>query len=402
MQSTQHEIVIIGGGMVGLSLAAFLAKHQFPVAIIESKPPVLNWRSDDLTARVSAIHRSSQKWLSVTDAWKNLLPESYTPLREMHVWDFSNAQMHFDSATEGFNEMGWIVENRAIVKSLWESLTKNPHVTFYCPAKPSDLSIQNDMAILTFDDQTQISCNLIVGADGANSWLRQHMPITYQKRPYFHKAMVAVIASEKPHQNIAYQQFLKTGPVALLPAANSYHSTLVWSATDPISNELIQLSDTEFSERLTDAIDHRLGKLQCISKRTQFPLIMRHADEYTSPHCALVGDAAHTIHPLAGQGVNLGFMDAACLAQVLIEAKEKGASLGMQRTLRRYTRWRKADNTLMISAMRFFKDIFSLDSTGINTLRHIGVSAINHYGFTKHAIMKIAMGLSDDLPAFLK
>jgi len=402
MSNKHYDITIIGTGMVGLSIASLLAKHNFSIAIIESKIPELNWQPNELTARVSAIHQTSRRLFDYIDVWNNINPIAYAQLKKMHVWDYAGAQIDFDSDDIDAEQMGWIVENRAIVKALWEDLHLKDNVTFFCPNTTTDLKLKNDIAILTLDDHTQIKTNLVVGADGAHSWLRQQMPITLEKRPYYHKAIIAVIESEKPHNNCAYQKFLATGPVALLPASNSNHTTLVWSAETALSDELIKKSDHDFSEALAHALDYYLGKLTVISQRAQFPLIMRHANDYVSDRCALIGDAAHTIHPLAGLGANLGFMDAACLAQTLIDARDAKKDIGALRTLRRYTRWRKSDNIATMLAMRGLRNIFGANETVMNTVRSTGVNTINQCHFAKNNIMRMAMGESEDLPSFLQ
>lgn len=394
-----YDSVIIGGGMVGLSLAALLAKNNFTVAVIESKEPALHWPKNTVTARASAIHITSKKLFDYIEIWDFLNKKSYTPLTDMEIWDYTqNAHLHFNSKKAGEKQMGWIVENRAIVKALWEKLKNNAYVDFYCPRKP----MQWENNILTLDNHQQLKTDLLVGADGAYSWVQQQMPIAMQIKSYQHKAIVAVIKTQAPHNNIAYQKFLSTGPVALLPLFQPHHAALVWSADDEISDQLMKKTQDEFARLLTENMDFKLEQLKLISERTQFPLIMRHADNYVSSHCALVGDAAHTIHPLAGLGVNLGLMDAACLAQVLVEAHKNQKSFGDLKILRRYARWRKAENTPLIAAMRGLKEIFSINTPSFNAIRSCGINTVDQCDFIKTQLMQTAMGQSKDLPVFLQ
>lgn len=382
-----NSITIVGGGIVGLTLAAILAKNNFSVKIIEFKMPELNWKKDDLTGRVSAIHLTSAKLFQYLDL-PELLNQS-APLFEMQIWDHTqNAHLHFDSRDVNENQMGFIIENRAMVKALWEKLKCDEHVEIFCPHTPDETLLEEN--------------HLIIGADGAHSWVREQMPITMQERSYQQKAIIAVIESEKAHNHCAYQKFLLTGPVALLPLTNPHYTALVWSADNAISDALMQKSNEEFSDALTKALDFKLGKLKLISPRSQFPLMMRHAEEYASENFALVGDAAHTIHPLAGLGVNLGLMDAACLAQVLIDARADKKSYGDLRTLRRYTRWRKAENTPVICAMRGLQEIFAINDNTFNIVRSFGINTIDQCTPIKNQLMKIAMGQSKDLPEFLQ
>lgn len=381
----QNDITIVGGGIVGLSLAALLVKNDFSVSIIESKS--FEFNETDLTARVSAIHLTSAKlfeYLNLSEITKNS-----APLREMTIWDHTqNAHLHFDSRDADETQMGFIVENRFMIRKLYEKLIQDKRATFFCPAKPTEFEFKKN--------------NLIVGADGANSWVREQMPIKLTTRSYQQKSIIAVIESELPHDNIAYQKFLISGPAALLPLKNKNHTALVWSADNDISDALMAKTDADFSEALTQALDFKLGKLKMISDRSQFSLTMRHADDYVSDHFALVGDAAHTIHPLAGLGVNLGLMDAACLAQVLIDARDHKKPLNDLRTLRRYARWRKADNTAVICTMRALQEMFAINYPSFNTLRSLSVNAIDQCTLIKSKIMQMAMGQSKDLPDFLQ
>jgi 2-octaprenylphenol hydroxylase len=381
------NVIIVGGGIVGLTLAALLAKNDFSVSVIEEKKPELNWDANHLTARVSAIHFTSCQLFSYLGL-SSLFTQS-APLHEMEIWDHThNAHMHFDSRDANESQMGFIIENRLIVKTLWEKLITDPRVTVLSEQSPETFAFKKT--------------DLIVGADGAHSWVRKHMPISMHERPYQQKAIIAVIESEKPHKNKAIQKFLTTGPVALLPLKNAHHTALVWSADNEISDELFAKSTDDFSQSLTHALDFKLGKLKSISERSQFPLVMRNADEYASENHVLVGDAAHTIHPLAGLGVNLGLMDAAALTQVLMDARAKKKDFGELRILRRYTRWRKSDNNLIICSMRALQEIFALDSHAINLVRSFGINTIDQCSPIKNQLMNMAMGKSSEVPEFLQ
>ncbi len=395
----KYDITIIGGGMVGLSLAALLSQNHFSVAVVESSE--FSYPENQLTARVSAIHLTSQKLFQYLRIW-NDLEKNAAPLQEMKIWDHTqNAHLHFDSREINETELGWIVANHDIVNTLHQKLIRDNKVDFFCPTTPTDFVIENDQVILTLNNSEKICTNLIVGADGAHSWVRKQMPIHTPSRSYYQKAIIAVIETSLPHDSCAIQKFLKTGPVALLPLKNSHHTALVWSADDAISDALMQKSPNEFDAALTDALDFKLGKLTSISDRKQFPLTMRHADEYSANHFALVGDAAHTIHPLAGLGVNLGLMDAACLTQVLIDARLTKNTFYSFYTLRRYTRWRKSENTVTISGMRFLKEIFAIDAPWFNIARSTGVNLIDQSDWMKNWLMHIVTGEHDDQPKFL-
>lgn len=382
---TKHyDIIIIGGGIVGLSLAALLTKHNFSVALIESQPPTLSWDENIPTARVSAIHNASQQLLCDLGVWNLLDKKTYSAMEKMHVWDHTQqAQLQFDCNDMHEMQIGWIIDNREIVKILWQKLES---IDVYASKKP----IQYEKNVLTLDDGQQLKSDLIVGADGAHSWVREQMPIHLQTRSYQQKAIIAVIETDYPHNHTAYQKFLITGPIALLPLSDAHHSALVWSADDEVSDELMQTTQNNFAKTLTDNMDYKLGKLKIVSERKQFPLTMRHATDYVSPNIALVGDAAHTIHPLAGLGVNLGLMDATCLTQTLIEARNRKKSLGDLRVLRRYSRARKAENTPIIAAMRGLKEIFAIDTPTFNFVRSFGVNTIDQSVLIKNCLISHA------------
>ncbi|EKD45043.1 MAG: ubiquinone biosynthesis hydroxylase, UbiH/UbiF/VisC/COQ6 family [uncultured bacterium] len=292
----------------------------------------------------------------------------------MHIWDHAQlAHLDFDAADIGETQMGWIVENRAIVNALRKKLTGV--INFYCPNQP----VGYEKNILILKNHQKIPCEFVIGADGANSWVRQQMNIDCQERSYQQKAIIAVIQSELPHQHTAIQKFLTTGPAALLPLHDQHHTALVWSSDNIVSDEHMKKTDTQFEQALSAALDFKLGKLKLISTRKQFPLMMRHVTEYAKNNFILAGDAAHTIHPLAGLGVNLGLFDAALLTDVLTQ----------QKSLRSYTRAAKANHVPIIAAMRLLQEIFSYQQKSINHIRSVGVTALNQFHFLKNILMRL-------------
>lgn len=382
-----YDIIIIGSGMVGLTLAALLSKHHFSVAIIESKNTEEN--NTNLTARVSAIHQHSAKLFQYLDCW-DLIPKSL--INGMEIWDHTQqAQLQFEH-----NNNAWIIENRAITDAVEKNISD---VDFYRPRTPKHFSSEK---ILTLDDNTELKTDLLVGADGANSWVRDQMQTRLHQKSYEQKAIIAVIQTELPHHQRAYQKFLTTGPIALLPLQNPHHTALVWSSDHPVSDNLMKISEENFATTLTEALDFKLGKLSVITLRQQFPLIMRHVDNYVDHNIALVGDAAHTIHPLAGLGVNLGLMDAATLTETLIQSRDKKKLLGDYRELRRYARCRKSQNTCIIDAMRVLKEVFAIDHVIVSAARGFVVNTINQHDSFKTLFEKIANGSANEIPSFLK
>lgn len=396
--SNHYDVVIVGGGIVGLTAAALLVKNNFSVALIEANSfPLFN---NTLTARVSAIHATSQKLFSHLGVWE-LIAKSASPLQKMEIWDHTQQNtLHFDSSDIHKTEMGWIADNAAMIDALQHSL--RGQIDLYCPNSVALFAREKNRIMLTLDNQKIIFADLVVGADGAHSVVREQMGVQMATHAYQQKAIIAVIETEKKHCHTAYQKFLTTGPVALLPLCNLQHTALVWSADHAVSDALMKKTQGEFSDALMQALDFKLGKLTLLTERRQFTLTMRHVDDYVTNQFALIGDAAHTIHPLAGLGVNLGLMDAACLTEILMQARIAKKPLEDLRYLRRYSRWRKSENTPIIASMQALKTIFALDQSPINFLRSLGIHTVDRCGAIKDHLMKVAMGESSTLPEFLK
>lgn len=400
--SQKHSVIIVGGGMVGLTLAAILSQFSIDVVVVEARQPLLNWEKSAYDARVSAIHQASHRLFQHLNLWPLINAECYSPIRAMKVWDgIGGGNIQFDSAGIGESELGYIIENRELIRTLWQHLQQQENVTFYCPGFPESLHIHNGGVELTLNSQ-KVTAQLIVGADGANSWVRHQAKIKCDERPYRHESLVAVIKTEKPHQEAAYQNFLPQGPLALLPLHDSHQMAIVWSTLPQRADELTKLDLSSFNRELTNATELCLGPLSLLSDLIRIPLTERHAQNYIGQRLALIGDAAHTIHPLAGQGVNLGLMDAACLAQSLMEAKQKKIDLGNWRPLRRYERWRKADNLTMLSAMKIFQELFNSQSQVIIQIRNAGMNFTDRLPFIKKYFMRYAMGDYADLPEIVK
>jgi 2-polyprenylphenol 6-hydroxylase len=396
-------IVIIGAGVVGLVLANALARANLPVTVVETSLPDLHWDNSQLDARVSAINAVSQQILMNLGVWSRIDPAAYAPLRALQVWDSSGGgAIHFDSADIGEPQLGFIVENRALIKALWETAESLSQVTILAPRQPVKIIHSLTQLQLQLEDQTVIPAQLIVGADGGHSWVREEMSINSRERSYEQQALVAVAHTVRAHQNTGWQSFLPAGPLGVLPLADNQTTAIVWSNTLLEAQRLMGLPVMDFNDELSAALNHRLGAMTLLTPLKLIPLVMRHAQEYVLPRLALIGDAAHTIHPLAGQGVNLGFLDAAVLAQVIIEARQKQQDIGSLRVLRRYQRWRKGDNTLMLAAMSGFKELFAQNSPWIVQLRSQGLNLTNRLDVLKNPIMSYAIGHKGDLPELAK
>lgn len=392
-------VTIIGGGMVGLLLATLLANVKIKVAIVEVKKPLLCWNQSSLDPRVSAINAVSGRLLKKLGCWQHIRKSAYSPLIKLNVWDSTGGgEIIFDSADVDASALGAIVENREIVRVLWQKLKENPLVEFICPEHPCNVSYLEEFIDLEFSSRKRVQTSLLVGADGSHSWLRNQMNIDIQESSYEQSAVVSVVKTENSHEQTGWEIFLPDAVLALLPLADPHNCAIVWSVSPEKATQLMITDDKSFNTEISNTSNLRLGKIHRLTQPKVVPLIMRYAKKYLDSRMVLIGDAAHTIHPLAGQGVNLGFMDAACLAQCIIDAHYKKRDVGSFRVLRRYERWRKGDNLMMLAAMRFFKECFGTQLSLIVQMRTMGLTITNRLGFIKNYFIKIGMGESFDLP----
>lgn len=391
-----YDIIIVGGGMVGSALACALGDSTLSIALIESNTPNYEWPIDSFDLRVSAITRASQNFLDALGVWQNIVNDRATAYHDMHVWDAGgDGSIHFDCAEIGEPNLGHIIENRVINKALIEQAKRIDNVDIYCPATPMQLLLDDNYATLQLDDGTSLNAELLVGADGGQSWVRQQAGISVNTRDYQQTAVVANVTTERPHQHTAWQRFLPTGPLAFLPLSNGTNnniSSIVWSTSADEAARLCELDETDFNAELPIAFAAKLGNILATGPRASFPIKGQHASHYVKSHLALIGDAAHTIHPLAGQGVNLGFADAHCLAKTILSAHTANKRIGSFKTLRRYERSRRGDNLLMLEAMGIFKQLFSNNTLGLRELRNAGLNLSDKSMSLKHFFMQKALG----------
>ncbi|AQP35344.1 FAD-dependent 2-octaprenylphenol hydroxylase [Vibrio anguillarum] len=400
MQSV--DIVIVGGGMVGLALAAALKHSELRIAVIEGRVPSLEL-AELPDVRVSALSRSSEIMLRNLGAWQGITSRRAAPYSAMEVWERDSfARIEFSANQMTQPDLGHIVENRVIQLALLEQVQKQANVTLFMPAQCQSLAVGESEAWLTLDNGQSLTAKLIVGADGANSWVRQQQDIPLTHWDYGHSALVANVRTVEPHQSTARQVFTPQGPLAFLPMSDPHMSSIVWSTEPNRAQRLLSLSELEFNKILTAEFDHRLGLCEVVGERAAFPLKMRYARDFALQRIALVGDAAHTIHPLAGQGVNLGLLDAASLAQELLALWHQGEDIGLLKNLRGYERWRKTEAAKMIAAMQGFKDLFEGDNPAKKLIRGIGMQLAGQLPGAKDEIMKRALGLKGDLPDLAK
>ena len=393
MKAKHYDIVIIGGGMVGASLACALADSTLSIAVIEGHEPLADWPADSFDIRVSAITRASENLFRRLDAWDEMVALRVQPYEAMEVWDATgDGHIHFEAADLGEANLGHIIENRVITRALLNRLRACDNIDYRCPATAKRLLLRSDRAQLQMDDRNLIETQLVIGADGAHSWLRHQAGIEVEERHYGQTAVVTTVQTEQHHEDTAWQRFLPTGPLAFLPLPEG-RSSIVWSTSAEEAGHLLALDDDDFMAELGEAFAQRLGAVTTVGPRGAFPLKGRHAKQYVKPHLALVGDAAHTIHPLAGQGVNLGLADVEELAAVVLAAHHTHRPFGSFKTLRRFERARRGDNLLMLDAMGAFKSLFSNDTPGLRELRNLGLNLADHSGPLKNLLVAQAMGL---------
>ncbi len=398
--STHYDIVIIGGGMVGASLACALADSGLDIAVIDAQAASTGFDPAQFDLRVSAITRASQHLFENIAAWPGMQARRVTPYQDMRVWDATGSgTIHFSAADIGEPNLGHIIENRVIVAALTERLQQAANIDYLAPARPARLSQPGpEHARLELDDGQSLDARLIVGADGARSWLRRQAGIDTLGWSYQQKGVVATVKPEHGHQDTAWQRFLPSGPLAFLPLGGR-HCSIVWSTSEQEADALLELDETAFLQRLNQALgDSPLGRITATGPRAAFPLRLQHARRYIGQRIALVGDAAHTIHPLAGQGVNLGLLDAATLAGLILDAQQTRRDPGGHARLRRYERARKADNLLMMAAMDGFKRLFSNDHRLASLARNLGLKLTDSAGPIKQRLIRQAMGLDGHLP----
>jgi 2-octaprenylphenol hydroxylase len=401
----RYDVVIVGGGIAGLAMAAALADSGLSLALVEARalPPPFSTegdsdrdRVDAYDRRVSALTPKSMALLARLGAGAAIEAGRHCPYRHMTVWDAEGTGViDFDAGEMDLPMLGSIVENRLITAALAQRVQRQGGLSLHAPASVASTGRADDGIALTLESGEALRAGLLVAADGALSPIRQHFAFRTREWNYGHRALVTTAAFEKPHELTAWQRFLPTGPLALLPLAGGGDRlcSIVWSVDEALADDLLALDDTAFCAALSDAAEARLGSPTACAARAAFPLRQRHAVDYVQPGVALVADAAHTIHPLAGQGINLGLADVEVLAEEILRGHRRGIDPGALTLLRRYQRRRKGENLAMMAAMDGFKRLFEQRPPSLRWLRNSGMRGVAALPPLKHRIMRQAMGL---------
>ena len=386
--TTKHyDIVIVGAALVGASAAVALAKQGFTVALVDRKFPIVELTNGDWDSRIYAISPGNTDWLKSLGVWQRMNAERITPIAEMQIWGDANAEaLNFNAEDVFADNLGYILENRALQQALWDEL-QTLEVDVMIGAEGASVELNEQEATLQLADDTQLKAKLMMAADGGNSWVRAQAGLSQQKIIYEHVGVVANFEVELPHQHIARQWFLDEGILAWLPLAGNKIS-MVFSTKH--SQNLMALSPSELADHVAQAGGNALGKMHCITPAVAFPLVKQNASALIANRLALLGDSAHQVHPMAGQGVNLGFRDVVGLAQVLAE-RNPLADIGDRFVLRRYERARKADVLAMQGLTHGLYGAFDSKQALVRSLRNWGLGLPNQHPILKRALMKQAL-----------
>ncbi len=391
------DVIIVGGGMVGAAVACSLGNSSLRVAVIENAPPDPFSPDQPHDLRVSALSIASKNILETVGAWQGIERRRYCPFRRMRVWEDAG-DTEFRSDEINYPQLGYIVENRVIQLALLERLADFDNISLISPAiiKKIDYA-PGALTNLTLEDGSALSTKLIIAADGGQSKVRQAVGIGVTSWDYQQHALVIYIETEYGQQDITWQRFLPTGPQAFLPLPGNYGSIVWYHAPDEVKR-LQTLSLEALKNELMAAFPTALGHVKQVLATASFPIKRQHAQAYVKPGVALVGDAAHMINPLAGQGVNIGLLDAAALAEVLIDAVNQGLDFAGLTVLRQYGKMRRTENLKMMTVMDVFYRAFSNEILPVKILRNLGLGLAEKVSPAKHKVMRMAMGLEGDLP----
>jgi ubiquinone biosynthesis UbiH/UbiF/VisC/COQ6 family hydroxylase len=382
----KFDVLIVGAGLAGAALAAALRGSNLKVGIVETRPPA---RPDGWDARIYAISPTNVDFLSEIGIWQHLDPALMAPVYDMEIHGDAGGRLDFSAYDSGLRELAWILESSLMQLELWETVKRQHNVTLICPASPAALAIDDAAARLTLTDGRRVEAKLVVAADGRDSWVRQAAGIGARNTPYDEKGVVANFRCEKPHRNAAFQWFRPDGVLAYLPLPDQQMS-MVWSAPDALADELVALPPEALCARVAEAGGYRLGKLELITPAAAFPLRLMRVETAVRPRLALIGDAAHAIHPLSGHGINLGYQDARVLAEQ-IKGLPAWRDPGELPVLRAYARARAEETALLQYTTHGLNRLFKPADPILSGLRNIGLNLTNSVPVLRNALVRYAI-----------
>lgn len=396
MKKPDYDVAIVGAGMVGATLASLLSRSGFSVALVEAIEPRAFDDADEVGLRVSAISPGSAAILEQAGAWKQVTSQRVRPYRRMQVEDgFELEPLLFDAPLFNMENLGWIVENELLQWSVWQIVSNGGLVDTYCPDHLLGMEACGEYNRVLLNSDKEISASLVVGADGAASRARKLLGIQQDHYAYNQHGVVAVVGKKKPNPGVAWQRFLAGGPLAFLPLADG-RSSIVWTRPSAEAQSLMAMDTDTFIGELETASSGWLGEITSCGPRAAFPLSMRLSESYASKRTVLTGDAAHVVHPLAGQGVNLGFADAAGLTELLVTARLAGGDIGSAAVLNKYNRWRRSESEAMAFGMHALRGLFG--NEGVSPLRRIGLAVVKNSWTVKDMFLQRAAGTSKNAP----
>jgi 2-octaprenyl-3-methyl-6-methoxy-1,4-benzoquinol hydroxylase/2-octaprenylphenol hydroxylase len=390
------DVVVVGAGIAGASMALALVRDGFEVALVEARPPPAWQVADEVDARVVALAADAVALFEELGIWQDVVGSRASPYRRMQVWDaLAPGSLTFDATDRGEAALGWIVENRLLQHVLWNALQSAANassaVRLICPAQVVDVENEEQSVSVGLADGQRLRSRLLVAADGAASPIREQLGIATRDRDYAQRAIVCHVATERAHESTAWQRFQPGGPLAFLPLLDG-RCSIVWSQSLAQASRRLELDDQDFCNELGCALDFRLGRILSATRRFAFPLQLRLAERYQVGRSVLLGDAAHVVHPLAGQGLNLGLRDVRCLRRLLSAARGRGVDPGADTVVRRYARERRSENTLAARGFDLIERSFASEAMPVAGLRGLALGLADRVPLLKRMLAENAAG----------
>ncbi len=405
MTERRADILIFGGGANGMTAAAALAHHGLKIVVVEQADPE-KLRKAGADGRTVALSHASTSLMQAIGLW-NADEFDACPILDIRITDgAAPVFLHYDHRELGDAPLGHIVENWRLWNAAFSHISGLENVSYLAPSAVVDLQRDDYGARAILDDGSIIGASLVLACDGRNSHLRQAAGITAATWDYHQTAIVLTVAHDEPHANIAHERFLPAGPFAILPlhddAKGRHRSSIVWTEQNELAAALLEFTDTRFNEELERRFGSFLGNLKIVGRRWSYPLSFLHAHRYTDTRLALIGDAAHAMHPIAGQGLNMGLRDVAALTELIVDAHHRGQDIGDNSLLSQYERWRRTDNTVLMFVTDGLNRLFSNNVAPVRAARDLGLAAVNRSPRLRRLFMRHAMGLEGDIPQLLR